>query len=142
MGSLSLFQGILPTQGSNSGLPHRRQVLYQLSYKGSPRILEWVAYPSSRGYLPDPGIKPGSPALQADSLPTELLGKPSHAQTLTQAPHPNYHPTPDQPLFPDYSSHLKTNLGFSPSLHQKSHYVTNNPLNALLVLYVWYHYFP
>ena len=27
--------------------------------------------------LPDPGIKPGSPALQADSLPAELRGKPS-----------------------------------------------------------------
>ena len=26
--------------------------------------------------LPDPGIKPGSPELKADSLPTELLGKP------------------------------------------------------------------
>ena len=26
--------------------------------------------------LPDPGIKPGSPALQADSLPAELSGKP------------------------------------------------------------------
>ena len=26
--------------------------------------------------LPDPGIKPGSPALQVDSLPTELSGKP------------------------------------------------------------------
>ena len=31
----------------------------------------------SPGDLPDPGIEPGSPALQADSLPTELLGKPS-----------------------------------------------------------------
>ena len=30
----------------------------------------------SSGYLPDLGIEPGSPALQADSLPTELLGKP------------------------------------------------------------------
>ena len=29
-------------------------------------ILEWVASPSA-GDLPDPGIKPGSPALQADS---------------------------------------------------------------------------
>jgi len=28
------------------------------------------------GDLPDPGIKPRSPALQADSLPSELLGKP------------------------------------------------------------------
>ena len=49
MGSLSLLQGIFPTQGSNPGLPHYRWVLYQLSHKGSPRILEWVAYPFSRG---------------------------------------------------------------------------------------------
>ena len=32
----------------------------------------------SPGDLPDHGIKPGSPALQADSLPIELLGKPFH----------------------------------------------------------------
>ena len=31
----------------------------------------------SPGDLPNLGIKPGSPALQADSLPTELLGKPT-----------------------------------------------------------------
>ena len=49
MSSLSLLQGIFPTQGSNSGLPHCGQILYQLSHKGSPRILEWVAYPFSRG---------------------------------------------------------------------------------------------
>ena len=69
--SLSLLQGIFPTQGLNPGLPHCRWILYQLSHKGNPRILEWVAYPFS-GDLPDTGIKPGSPALQADSLPTEL----------------------------------------------------------------------
>ena len=40
------------------------------------RILEWIAMPSS-GDLPDPGIEPGSPALKADSLPTEPPGKPS-----------------------------------------------------------------
>ena len=39
VGSLSLLQGIFPTQGSNPGLPHCRQILYQLSHKGSPRIL-------------------------------------------------------------------------------------------------------
>ena len=39
------------------------------------RILEWVANPFSRG-LPDPGIKPTSPALQADSLPDEPPGSP------------------------------------------------------------------
>ena len=49
VGSLSFLQGIFPTQGSNPGLPHYRQILYQLSHKGSPRILEWVAYPFSRG---------------------------------------------------------------------------------------------
>ena len=38
------------------------------------RILEWVAMPSSRGSS-QPGIEPGSPALQADSLPAELPGK-------------------------------------------------------------------
>ena len=49
VGSLSLLQGISPTQGSKSGLPHHRWILYQLSHKGSPRILEWVAYPFSSG---------------------------------------------------------------------------------------------
>ena len=83
------------------------------------RILEWVAFPFSRGsfqprdrtqvsritggfftswatreaqeywsglpipsprYLPDSGIKPGSPILQVDSLPTELSGNP-HLKT-------------------------------------------------------------
>ena len=32
-GSLSLFHGIFPTQGSNPGLPHCRWILYQLSHK-------------------------------------------------------------------------------------------------------------
>ena len=49
MGSLSLFQGIFPAQGSNPGFLLFRQILYQPSHKGSPRILEWVAYPFSSG---------------------------------------------------------------------------------------------
>ena len=44
VGSLSLLQGIFQTHGLNPGLPHCRQILYQLSHKGNPRILEWVAY--------------------------------------------------------------------------------------------------
>ena len=44
LGSLSLLQGIFSTQGSNPGLPHCLQILYQLSHQGSPRILEWVVY--------------------------------------------------------------------------------------------------
>ena len=51
--SLSVLQGNFPTQGSNPGLPHCRQILYQLNHKGSPRILEWIAYPfSSRSSWP------------------------------------------------------------------------------------------
>ena len=49
VGSLSLLQRIFPIQGLNPGLPHCQRVLYQLSHKGSPWILEWVAYPYSRG---------------------------------------------------------------------------------------------
>ena len=76
MGCHALLQGIFPTQGSNPGLPHCRQILYRLSHQGSPmllvkvkescltlcdhveytvhgtlqaRLLEWVAKPSSRG---------------------------------------------------------------------------------------------
>ena len=47
VGSLSLLQWIFPTQGSNPGLLHYRQSLYQLSHKANSRILEWVAYPFS-----------------------------------------------------------------------------------------------
>ena len=49
VGSLSLLQGIFPTQGLNLGLPPCSWILNQLSHKGSPRRLEWVAYPFSSG---------------------------------------------------------------------------------------------
>ena len=49
VGSFTLLQGIFPTQELNSGLLHCRQILYQLSHKGSPGILEWVAYTFSSG---------------------------------------------------------------------------------------------
>ena len=50
VGSLSLLQGIFPTQESNPGFPHCWRILYQLSHKGSPRItgvgtlflLQWI----------------------------------------------------------------------------------------------------
>ena len=131
VGCHALLQGIFPTQGSNPGLPHCRQIVYHLSHQGSPRILEWAAYPFSRGSsqprnqtgvfctaggfftnwaisatqctvahrtplsmgfssqeywsglpfpspgdLPNPGIEPRSPALQADALTSEPPGKP------------------------------------------------------------------
>ena len=51
VGSLSLLQGVFPTQELNPGLRHCRQIVYQLSHKGSPRGLEWVAYPFSSGWI-------------------------------------------------------------------------------------------
>ena len=47
--SLSLLQGIFPAQGLNPGFLHCRQIFYQLSHKGSPRILECLAYYFSSG---------------------------------------------------------------------------------------------
>ena len=41
-----------------------------------------LPFPSPGGLL-DPGIEPGSPALQADSLPTELRGKPHVSRRST-----------------------------------------------------------
>ena len=67
VGSLSLLQGTFLTQGSNPDLPHCRRILYQLSHKGKPRILEWVAFPFS-----SKSSRTRSPALQVDSLLTEL----------------------------------------------------------------------
>ena len=47
------------------------------SVRGFFRQEYWSGLPCpSPGDLPDPGIEPGSPALQVDSLPAELLGKP------------------------------------------------------------------
>ena len=59
---------------------------YPLS-TGYPRQEYWSGLPiPSPGDLSDPGTEPGSPALPADSLPTELSGKPKvllHARKAT-----------------------------------------------------------
>ena len=73
VGGHALLQRIFPTQGSNPGLPHCRQILYQLSPQGSPRILEWVAMPPP-GDLPNPGVKPTLPASPALAGGPFILG--------------------------------------------------------------------
>ena len=46
---------------------------------GFPRLEHWIGLPfPSSGDLPDPGIEPGSPALQVDSLLAQLQGKPMY----------------------------------------------------------------
>ena len=72
VGSLSLLQGIFPTQGLNPGLLHCRQILYQLSHKESTRILEWVAYPFSSGSS-QPRNWVGISRMQENSLPREPI---------------------------------------------------------------------
>ena len=72
MGCRFLLQEIFPIQGLNLGLPRCRQMLYCLSYQGSS-LLQGI-FPSPED-LPNPGIKPRSPTLQADSLPAEPPGK-------------------------------------------------------------------
>ena len=73
VGCHALLQGIFPSQGWNPGISHCRQILYGRSHQGSPRILEWVASPSSRG-TSQPRNWTGSLALQVDALPAKLPG--------------------------------------------------------------------
>ena len=49
--------------------PHR---LYKSMEFSRPEYWSGYSFPFSED-LPDPGIEPRSPALQADSLPTELI---------------------------------------------------------------------
>ena len=60
-GSLSLLQGIFPTQGSNPDLPHCRRTLYQLSHSGSPQgVQDDVVWHSSKFKY---RVTPGDPEI-------------------------------------------------------------------------------
>ena len=59
------------------------------------RILEWVAFPFSRGSS-QPRDPSRSPALQADSLPAEPQGKPTCEYDFMQFYHVLYHVTAQQ----------------------------------------------
>ena len=74
VGYHALLQGLFPTQESNPALPHCRLIIYQLSHQGSPRILEWVAYPFSSGSS-QPRNQTGISCIAVDSLLAELPGK-------------------------------------------------------------------
>ena len=99
VGSLSLLQGIFPTQASNPGLPHCRQILYQLesevaqscptlcdpvdcSPPGSSihgilqaKILEWVAISFSRGSSPFKQLTFYGEQITTEDKPRELLNR-------------------------------------------------------------------
>ena len=64
---------------SDSWRPHGLEPARFLCPRGFSRQEYWSGLPySPSGNLPNPGIKPGFPALQADSLPAELPGKPAN----------------------------------------------------------------
>ena len=83
VGCYALLQGIFPTLDSNPGLLHCGQFLYHLSPWGSPRILEWVAYPFSRGSY---AVQLGPLALQADSSLAKLPQMPQVALAVKNLP--------------------------------------------------------
>ena len=83
VGSHSLLQGIFPTLGSNPGLPHCKWILYQLSHKGSPRILDRVDCSFSSGSS-QPRNQTGVSCIAVDSLPAVLPGNNLPATQKTQ----------------------------------------------------------
>ena len=103
VGSHSLLQGTFPTQGLKMGLLHCRQIFNHLSHQSESEVTQlcptlsdpmdcslpgssvhgvfqqdyWSGLPFlSPGDLPNPGIKPRSPALQTGALPSEPPRKP------------------------------------------------------------------
>ena len=66
-------------------------VAYQVSLSmGFSRQEYWSGLPfPSPGDLPDPGIEPRSPAMQADALPSEPLGKPQIVYAKIKILHKN-----------------------------------------------------
>ena len=52
VGFHALLQEFFPTPGSNPSLPYCRRILYHLKHQGSPKVLQWVAYPFFSGSSP------------------------------------------------------------------------------------------
>ena len=83
VGCHALLQGIFPIQGLNPVLPLCRRILYRLSHQGSPWMLQWVAYPFSRGSSrPRNRTLQGLSTLQAGSLPADLPGDQTRASAV------------------------------------------------------------
>ena len=86
LSSLSLLQGIFPTQGLNPGLPTLQVDSLPAEPQGKPKNTGvGLPFPSP-GDLSNPGIESRSPALQADSLPAEPQGKPKNTGVGSLSP--------------------------------------------------------
>ena len=108
VGSLSILQGIFPTQGSNPGLPHCGWILYQLSHKGSPSHshggsgdlhVDKCSHFSGPAYSTSP--RPGHRALLSGPGTPPSLGMPldSHSQSPPLLPPLSQPSTADTPGF-------------------------------------------
>ena len=81
------------------------------------RILEWVAFPFSRGSSQLPGMEPRSPALQADSLPAEPQGKPKNTGVGSLSLLPQIFLTQDWNWGPPHCRQILYQLNYQGSLH-------------------------
>ena len=93
VGCHALLQGIFPTQGLNPGLPHCKQIIYQLSYQGNPYLL-WKPSQVLGGkchdtmgplWLGPPGAFNSQGCLHQASSNIVTLGCPTPALVLTVA---------------------------------------------------------
>ena len=84
VGSLSLLQGIFPTQGSNPGLSHCRWILYQLSHKRSPCI---YSVQFSRSVVSD-SLRPHESQHARPPCPSQTPGVHSNSCPLSRWCHP------------------------------------------------------
>ena len=76
VGCHALLQDVFPTQGSNPGVLHCKKIIYRLSHQGNPRILQWVAYPFSRGNFPTKELNwglQGSPLISYTPIQNKKL---------------------------------------------------------------------
>ena len=79
VGCHSLLHGIFPTQGSNSGLLHCRQILYHLSHQGSSGVLQHGhalihLFTQRRQWQPTPVVLPGESQGQGSLVGCHLWG--------------------------------------------------------------------
>ena len=102
VGSLSLLQGIFPTQGSNRSLLHCRRILYQLSHQGSPTSLRTVAKNMGLGLGPsDFNVQPPRLLTQAQCLWLWTIAKNNSAKKNSVRTHKLQHTRlPCSSLFP------------------------------------------
>ena len=80
----------------------------------------WSGFPfPSPGHLPSPGMEPVSPALKADSLPSELPGKPSKVYFIKS--------TKPRLMFWSFYNLISTTAPANFPMHHATHLLTCNP---------------